>query len=148
MSTLKSMTGTTNFMELPDNQKKCAIHNREECQTNKFLGQIKAKCSCVPWSLATNEKNTKAQVISFLELITAAAAKKFTQESVPPSGGPTTNGTSRNGIRGMEKCIRGECWHYICKMRKEEPSEEQSTTEYTNAWKQVSGRRKGFKKNE
>ena len=28
-------------------------------------------------------------------------------------------------------------------MRKEEPSEVQSTTEYTNAWKQVSGRRKG-----
>ena len=44
-----------------------------------------------------------------------------------------------------EKCIRGECWHYICKMRKEEPSEVQSTTEYTNVWQQVSGRRKGGK---
>ena len=28
-----------------------------------------------------------------------------------------------------EKCIRGECWHYICKMRKEEPSEVQRTKE-------------------
>ena len=42
-----------------------------------------------------------------------------------------------------EECKKGECWHYICKMRKEEPSEVQSTTEDTNVWKQVSGRRKG-----
>ena len=52
----------------------------------------------------------------------AAAAKKSTQE-----------------------CIKGDCWHYICKYmaRKEETSEVQSTTEDTNVWKQVSGRRKG-----
>ena len=31
MSTLKSMTGTTSFKELPDKQKKCSVHNREEC---------------------------------------------------------------------------------------------------------------------
>ena len=33
MSTLKRMTGTTSFMELPENRKKCAVHNRQECQT-------------------------------------------------------------------------------------------------------------------
>ena len=44
-----------------------------------------------------------------------------------------------------EECIKGQCWHYICKYmaRKEETSEVQSTTEDTNVWKQVSGRRKG-----
>ena len=66
MSTLKRMTGTASFMELPENQKKCAIHNREECQTDKFFSQVKANCSCVPWSITIND-NTKAQVNSFLE---------------------------------------------------------------------------------
>ena len=45
-----------------------------------------------------------------------------------------------------EKCITGECVHYTCEMRQEEPIEEpievQRTTEYTNDWTQVSGRRK------
>ena len=66
MSTLKRMTGTKSFMELPENQKKCAIHIREECQTDKFFSQVKANCSCVPWSLTMND-NIKAQVTSFLK---------------------------------------------------------------------------------
>ena len=61
MSTLKRMTGTTSFMGLPENQKKCAIHNREECQTDKFFSEVKADCSCVPWSLIVND-NITAQV--------------------------------------------------------------------------------------
>ena len=65
MSTLKSMTGTKSFEELPNNQKKCAVHNREECQTEKLFSQIKANCSCVPWSLTMND-NGKAQVTLFL----------------------------------------------------------------------------------
>ena len=66
MSTLKRMTGTTSFLGLPENQKKCTIHNREDCQTDKFFSQVKANCSCVPWSLTMND-NITAQVISFLE---------------------------------------------------------------------------------
>ena len=66
MSSLKRMTGTTSFLQLPDNQKKCAIHNREECQTDKFFSQVKANCSCVPlpWSLIMND-NIESQVTSF-----------------------------------------------------------------------------------
>ena len=56
MSTLKSMKGTKSFEALPNNQKKCAVHNREECQTEKFFSQVKANCSCVPWSLTMNER--------------------------------------------------------------------------------------------
>ena len=66
MSTLKSMTGTESFKELPDKQKKCTVHNRVECQTEKFFSHVKANCSCVPWSLIMTDKN-KAQVTSFLE---------------------------------------------------------------------------------
>ena len=66
MSTLKSMTGTTSFEELPENQKKCVVHNREECQTDKFLSQVKANCGCVPlpWSLIMKD-NIESQVTSF-----------------------------------------------------------------------------------
>ena len=64
MSTLKSMTGTTSFKELPENQKKCVVHNREECQTDRFFSQVKANCSCVPWSLTVNN-NSKTQVTFF-----------------------------------------------------------------------------------
>ena len=66
MSSLKSMTGTTSFEELPDKQKKCTIHNREECQTEKFFSQVKANCSCVPlpWSMTMKDK-IESEVTSF-----------------------------------------------------------------------------------
>ena len=55
MSALKKMTGTESFKQLPDEQKKCHVHNREECQTEKYLDQIKRECECVPWALQTNQ---------------------------------------------------------------------------------------------
>ena len=61
MSSLKSMTGTTSFTELPDKQKKCTVHNREECQTDKFFSHVVNNCSCVPWRLAMAD-NVKAKV--------------------------------------------------------------------------------------
>ena len=51
LSSLKRMTGTESFMELPDEQKRCRVHKREECQTKKFLDQVWNKCRCVPWAL-------------------------------------------------------------------------------------------------
>ena len=57
MSALKRMTGTKSFEKLPDEQKKCHIHNREECYTQKYLEQVKNKCGCLPWALATKLKN-------------------------------------------------------------------------------------------
>ena len=51
MSSLKKMKGTTNFKELPENQKRCRVHIREECQTKNFLDQVLRTCECVPWQL-------------------------------------------------------------------------------------------------
>ena len=68
MSSLKSMTGTTSFRELPDKQKKCTVHNREECQTDKFFSHVENNCSCVPWRLAIAD-NIKAQVTLFSKYI-------------------------------------------------------------------------------
>ena len=62
MDTLKKMTGTQRFMELPDIQKKCSPHNREECQTQKYLDQVRRECNCVPWASTTNMID-KVQVI-------------------------------------------------------------------------------------
>ena len=59
MGTLKSMTGTEDFVRLPVDQKKCLVHNREKCQTDKFLDQTKSTCGCVPWPLRTDDSEEK-----------------------------------------------------------------------------------------
>ena len=53
MKALKKMTGTERFEQLPDHEKKCVVHNREECQTLKYLDQVQAECNCTPWALQT-----------------------------------------------------------------------------------------------
>ena len=68
MSTLKRMTGTDNFKQLPDHQKKCLVHNREKCQTQKYLDQVQRECNCTPWALHTehSEQQVKPQPINWL----------------------------------------------------------------------------------
>ena len=55
MSTLKKMTGTTSFEQLPDHQKKCLVHNRKECQTRIFLDLVQKECKCVLWALQSSQ---------------------------------------------------------------------------------------------
>ena len=47
MRNLKKMTATKSFELLPDSQKGCQVHNMVECQTNKFLDQVKRECNCI-----------------------------------------------------------------------------------------------------
>ena len=61
MSTLKKMTGTKSFEELPNHQKKCLVHNREECQTQKYLDQVQRECKCIPWALQNSQYKYKVQ---------------------------------------------------------------------------------------
>ena len=63
MSALKRMTGTKSFEQLPDYQRECLVHSREECQTRKYLDQVQKECSCMPWALQTDQ----VQIISLLE---------------------------------------------------------------------------------
>ena len=65
MSALKKMTGTKSFLQLPENQKRCQIHNREKCQTISFLDQVEKNCVCVPWSLMTNTGEQKVTIPLF-----------------------------------------------------------------------------------
>ena len=65
MSALKRMTGTKNFEELPDHQKKCVVHNREECQTQTYLEAVQRECNCTIWALQTNQGKDQVKTRSF-----------------------------------------------------------------------------------
>ena len=65
MSSLKRMTGTESFKRLPDGQKKCFVHNREECQTRKYLDQVKSECMCTPWALQPDQGKNQVKTRSF-----------------------------------------------------------------------------------
>ena len=62
MTTLKKMTGTESFKQLPDQQKKCRVHNRNKCQTQKYLEEVLEKCSCIPWPLQLNQVKKKQNI--------------------------------------------------------------------------------------
>ena len=69
MSSLKKMTGTKSFEQLPVKQKNCLVHNREECQTQKYLDQVSRECKCTPWALGTGQEENQVKInpiISFL----------------------------------------------------------------------------------
>ena len=57
MYSLKKMSGTDSFRQLPENQKKCHNHNREQCEANMFFGQIERNCNCVPWALVADNNS-------------------------------------------------------------------------------------------
>ena len=59
LSNLKRMTGTESFQQLPENKRRCLVHNREMCQTKKFLDQVQSKCNCVPWALVSEHSSRK-----------------------------------------------------------------------------------------
>ena len=57
MTMLKKITGTTSFNQLPDHQRECSLHNREVCQTQKFLDHVQKECECMPWALQNDKVN-------------------------------------------------------------------------------------------
>ena len=57
MYALKKKSGTDSFKQLPDQQKKCHNHNREQCETNMFFEQIEKNCNCVPWALVADDNS-------------------------------------------------------------------------------------------
>ena len=64
MSALKKMTGTESFKELSDHQKKCRVHNIEECQTQLYLQHVMRECNCLPWAMQVGRGEGKQQVKS------------------------------------------------------------------------------------
>ena len=63
MSAFKSLKGTQSFKELPDNQKKCHVHNQEECETKQFLEQVLKSCNCVPWVFTADSEKVGVSLL-------------------------------------------------------------------------------------
>ena len=61
MSALKRMKGTESFKQLPDSLKNCQVHNKEECETKRFLDRLQSHCNCIPWALVAAAKNEKVK---------------------------------------------------------------------------------------
>ena len=53
LSSLKKMTGTSGFMSLPDEQKRCQIEVFEDCQSSRFLEELQKQCGCIPWTIGS-----------------------------------------------------------------------------------------------
>ena len=66
MTMLKEMTGTKGFKKLPEDQRKCLVHNREECQTLKYFAKVQKECKCIPWPLQKDQVNMMLKLNSYL----------------------------------------------------------------------------------
>ena len=51
MASLKKMTGTDNFLNLPDNTKGCQIEAQESCHNRRYVEELQKQCNCLPWAL-------------------------------------------------------------------------------------------------
>ena len=51
LDSLKQMTGTSGFMSLPDDLKRCQVGIREDCQRSRFLKESEKQCGCIPWMI-------------------------------------------------------------------------------------------------
>ena len=49
MSALKKMGGTKNFLEFPDDMKKCQVGDLEGCHYDNYFERVHEQCGCVPW---------------------------------------------------------------------------------------------------
>ena len=56
LDSLKLMTGTPGFINLPDDQKRCQLEDREDCRRRKLIHELKMQCGCVPWAIKTSEE--------------------------------------------------------------------------------------------
>ena len=65
MSALKKMTGTNSFLQLPEEDKECLVHEKEECQTQKYLDLVQTECKCIPWALKTDKDKNQVKYLSF-----------------------------------------------------------------------------------
>ena len=62
ISSLKKMTGTKNFLALPDNEKGCQIEDFVECKRRNYFTTGKLICGdCLPWILQRVHGNTKVR---------------------------------------------------------------------------------------
>ena len=54
MTSLKQMTGTSSFLGLSDDQKRCQIEMQQSCYNRKYVENVQHHCGCTPWHLTGN----------------------------------------------------------------------------------------------
>ena len=68
MTALKKTTGTENFLNIPDDERKCHLETFEQCQNKRFLEEVVSRCGCLPWALnnALTPKVNRVIAVSIL----------------------------------------------------------------------------------
>ena len=51
MTSLKKMTGTDTFLDLPEKIKDCQIEDQEQCYSRRYIEEVQNQCNCLPWAL-------------------------------------------------------------------------------------------------
>ena len=62
LSSLKKISGTGSFMDLPDDIRMCESDTYENCRTKRYHEEVLKQCGCLPWflnSLYKSKVNTK-----------------------------------------------------------------------------------------
>ena len=72
------MTGTEDFLALPDEAKGCQIDSEDECVRKKYRQKLINKCDCVPWPMKQIDKvgmDLKYFAISLLSRMSISVAE-------------------------------------------------------------------------
>ena len=62
LTSLKAMTGTENFLALPDSKKDCSVETFERCKIQQFVNKLDNECNCVPYGHEIIRGNRTLQV--------------------------------------------------------------------------------------
>ena len=54
MTVLKRMTGTESFLSMSDGVKQCQIETQDDCESRKYVENVRNQCHCLPWSLGND----------------------------------------------------------------------------------------------
>ena len=66
MSGLQKMALTNNFVDLPEETKKCQIETYEHCIARRYFEAVKELCGCVPWALSRGLQDKVGCLVSYI----------------------------------------------------------------------------------
>ena len=64
MTSMKKMTGTSSFLDLPENIKDCQIEDQQGCFSRRYIEELQNQCNCLPWALGTRGILQKVSKVS------------------------------------------------------------------------------------
>ena len=86
ISSLKKMTGTKNFLALPDNEKRCQIEDFVECKNRNFFAEGKHLCgNCIPWILQMALNDIEVMLIKSQLVIRISKVLSFSLSRPQPA---------------------------------------------------------------